>query len=168
MADTHTPLKRLAIKVDRDGWSKGLQLSIDLSNDKGGGVGYRLAGPKFNGSSSPVFTHFLTERDASEIRSYLDAVFPRAPSQDAETIKALRDECDDLRGKLMVLQHSDDANAHCAELTRKWSKEIVNTNCAFVDDDLRILAHLANRAVKANLTDELPETVRAALAGSAS
>ncbi len=68
--------KKLSICVDRDGWTKGLQLSIDLEDEKGGGVGYRLAGPKFNGSSIRVFTHILDERDADEIRRYLDQVFP--------------------------------------------------------------------------------------------
>lgn len=68
--------KKLFIKLDRDGWTKGLQLSIDLEDDDGGGVGYRLAGPKFNGSSQRVFWHRLSERDAAELRQYLDAAFP--------------------------------------------------------------------------------------------
>lgn len=68
--------KKLFIKLDRDGVTKGLQLSIDLENENGGGVGYRLAGPKFNGSSTPVFKHALNEWDAIEIRRYLDVAFP--------------------------------------------------------------------------------------------
>lgn len=64
--------KRLFIQVDRDGWTKGLQLSIDLEDSHG----YRLAGPKYNGSSTSVFRHVVTERDAKEIRRYLDTVFP--------------------------------------------------------------------------------------------
>lgn len=67
--------KKLEIRLDRDGWTKGLQLSIDLSDEKDG-IGYRLAGPKFNGSSTPVFSHRLTERDANELRRYLDMAFP--------------------------------------------------------------------------------------------
>jgi hypothetical protein len=60
------------IKVDRDGWTKGLQLSIDVVDEKGGGHGYRLAGPKYNGSSASVMAHRLSERDIREIQSYLD------------------------------------------------------------------------------------------------
>lgn len=68
--------KTLFIKLDRDGLTKRLQLSIDLEDEKGGGVGYRLAGPKFNGSSTSVFKHALTEWDVVEIRRYLDVAFP--------------------------------------------------------------------------------------------
>lgn len=88
--------KRAFIKLDRDGWTKGLQLSIDLEDDKGGGVGYRLAGPKFNGSSTSVFTHCLSERDANEIRSYLDAAFPKQKRDftDAKEITLAIDKTD--------------------------------------------------------------------------
>lgn len=68
---------KMFIKLDRDGWTKGLQLSIDLEDESGGGVGYRLAGPKYNGSSASVFKHQIGERDADEIRRYLDTVFPK-------------------------------------------------------------------------------------------
>lgn len=57
----------------------------------------------------------------------------------------------------------DAADAHVAALCRDWMKEITGTNCTWVDDDLRVLAHLANRAVKAGLTDTLPESMRACL-----
>lgn len=46
---------------------------------------------------------------------------------------------------------------------RKASREITGGNCAFVDDDLAILAHLAKRAVDAGLTDGLSPQVQAAL-----
>lgn len=68
--------KSLFIKLDRDGWTGGLQLSIDIEGKNGDGCGYRLAGPKYNGSSSTVFKHKLNERDAKEIRSYLNVAFP--------------------------------------------------------------------------------------------
>ena len=56
----------VCIMVERDGWTKGLQLSI--GDDDGG---FRLAGPKFNGSSEPVLTYKLTSaRDLDEIESY--------------------------------------------------------------------------------------------------
>lgn len=63
--------------VDRDGWTNGIQVSIDLEAPDGSGRGYRLSGPKYNGSSSRVARVALSERDANEIRSYLDSAFPR-------------------------------------------------------------------------------------------
>ena len=69
---------RLELAVERDSWTSRLQLSISKLDEHGAGDGYRIAGPKFNGSSKPVLTAKLTERDAAEIRSYLDAVFPVA------------------------------------------------------------------------------------------
>jgi hypothetical protein len=63
--------KKISIEVCRDGWTKGLQLNIDNGSD-----GYRLAGPKFNGSSMTLLKTELDERDAREIREYLDQGFP--------------------------------------------------------------------------------------------
>lgn len=59
------------LTVSRDGWTKGFQLSVDDDNG-----GYRIAGPKFNGSSEVVMRHALSERDARELRLYLDRAFP--------------------------------------------------------------------------------------------
>lgn len=67
---------RIVIDVDRDGWTTGLQLNIAQVDANGGGHGYRLAGPKYNGSSTNLLRADLDERDAAEIRQYLDAVFP--------------------------------------------------------------------------------------------
>lgn len=54
------------IEVSRDGWTKGVQLSI---NDDNGG--FRLSGPKFNGSSETLLKYVLSsERDIAEIESY--------------------------------------------------------------------------------------------------
>lgn len=60
------------LSIYKDGWTGGIQLSI---GDKNGG--YRIAGPKFNGSGKPLLEHRLTERDAKEIRYYLDCAFPQ-------------------------------------------------------------------------------------------
>jgi hypothetical protein len=68
----------VALNVSRDGRTGGLQLSIDQECDNGTGHGYRIAGPKFNGSGENLLKHRLTERDADEIRVYLDSAFPRA------------------------------------------------------------------------------------------
>lgn len=73
---------RIVLDVDKDGWTGQLQLSINLAHANGGGHGYRLAGPKFNGSGKNLLSHDLDQRDADEIRSYLDAAFPRqVPSE---------------------------------------------------------------------------------------
>lgn len=64
--------KPVVLHVDKDGWTGGLQLAI---GHKDGG-GYRIAGPKYNGSSERLVTKILDERDAQEIRTYLDEAFP--------------------------------------------------------------------------------------------
>lgn len=61
-----------------------------------------------------------------------------------------------------------EADAGCDAEAVSWiriaAKEITGGNCAFVDDDLRVLSHLAQRAVDAGLTDQLsPDVQRHAL-----
>ncbi|WP_240812564.1 hypothetical protein [Streptomyces sp. DASNCL29] len=68
--------ERIVFDVDRDGWTKGLQLNIAQLDENGSGTGYRLHGPKYNGSSKNLIRHVVDERDAAEIRQMLDAVFP--------------------------------------------------------------------------------------------
>lgn len=76
---TQQPATRLAvITLDRDGWTKDLQLNIATLDENGRGGGYRLAGPKYNGSSKNLLRVELDERDATEIRAALDAAFPPA------------------------------------------------------------------------------------------
>jgi hypothetical protein len=72
--------QRIVIDVDRDGWTKHLQMNIVQLDENGSGHGYRLAGPKYNGSSKNLLRCELDERDAREIRQYLDAAFPTAPT----------------------------------------------------------------------------------------
>lgn len=57
--------------VSRDGWTGGVQLSIERLSAEGTGYGYRIAGPKFNGSSENLVKHRLSDRDADEIANYL-------------------------------------------------------------------------------------------------
>lgn len=59
----------VTLAVYRDGWTGRLQLAIE---DESGG--YRLAGPKFNGSGEKVLERVLDEHDAARIRSYLDQI----------------------------------------------------------------------------------------------
>lgn len=68
---------RIVIEVGKDGWTGALQLSISKLDENGVGHGRRLAGPKFNGSTKPLLSRELDERDADEIRAYLNAVFPQ-------------------------------------------------------------------------------------------
>ncbi|WP_432111391.1 hypothetical protein [Streptomyces sp. YPW6] len=73
-----TPARRAVIDLDRDGWTQNLQLNIVTLDENGTGTGYRLAGPKYNGSSENLLRVELDERDAAEIRAALDAAFPPA------------------------------------------------------------------------------------------
>lgn len=68
------------LSVDQDGWTGAFQLSVDLRRPDSSGHGYRISGPKFNGSSKSIFKHTLTERDAKELRRYLDLVWPAPPA----------------------------------------------------------------------------------------
>jgi hypothetical protein len=70
------------ISIDQDGWTKGIQLSIGTEDH-----GYRIAGPKFNGSSKTLKKHALDARDIAEIESYIKVAkknLARAASQSAE------------------------------------------------------------------------------------
>lgn len=59
--------KDVFLTVDRDGWTKGIQISIGTADS-----GYRIAGPKYNGSSASLVNHRLSERDIREIQTFLD------------------------------------------------------------------------------------------------
>lgn len=61
---------RIYISVDQ-GSHGGLQLSIGIENADGGGHGYRIFGPKYDGASKQLKRHYLTECDVNEIKSYL-------------------------------------------------------------------------------------------------
>lgn len=62
---------KVTLEVTRDGWTKALQLSINFKGPQSG-HGFRLAGPKFNGSSTDVLIVELDARAIAEIRNYLD------------------------------------------------------------------------------------------------
>jgi len=73
-------------------------------------------------------------------------------------------EVETWRDKWRVASFSADADNAVAEFTRKWAKEIIGINATFVDDDLRVLCHLADLAVKAGLTKGLNKECQAAIA----
>lgn len=60
------------LSIYEDGWIGGIQLAIEDTS----GSGFRIAGSKFNGSGKLLNKHKLSERDAQEIRGYLDRAFP--------------------------------------------------------------------------------------------
>ena len=66
--------KRLTLDVDRCGRTGGLQVSINVK-DGDRGHGYRLAGPKYLGQSTPVLSVALSERDAEQVRGLIAEVF---------------------------------------------------------------------------------------------
>lgn len=71
---------RLVLEVNRTHAEGGIQVVLSQIDAKGTGWGYRLAGPKhYNSGATPLLSADLTERDATELRSMLDAVFPVAP-----------------------------------------------------------------------------------------
>lgn len=93
---------KLILEVTRDGWTKGLQLNIAQVDENDGGWGYRIAGPKFNGSQKTLLQTELTEQDANEIRGYLEAVFPVRNVIIAEALRGLADAAQEGGGAVTV------------------------------------------------------------------
>lgn len=60
------------LTVDRHAKTDSLQISIGDES-----TGYRIAGQKYDGNSECLRRVILTQRDADEIRGYLDAAFPQ-------------------------------------------------------------------------------------------
>lgn len=63
----------ICITVDKRGDGQ-LQVSICKQDADGSGHGYRIAGPKYDGSGKALLKHVINERDKSEIESYLREV----------------------------------------------------------------------------------------------
>lgn len=66
------PVREVRISAYQDGWTGRIQIDIGKIHEDGSGSGYRLAGPKFNGSGSRVASVKLGRREIDEIRKYLD------------------------------------------------------------------------------------------------
>lgn len=73
-------------------------------------------------------------------------------------------EIENWRDKWRCATFGSDAGYAIAEDCRRWTKEIVGCNATWVDDDLRVLAHLADLAVSAGLTKGLNKECQAAIA----
>lgn len=91
---------KLILEVTRDGWTNGLQINIAQLGEDDKGWGYRLAGPKFNGSSTTLLKTELDQRDADEIRKYLDDVFPTDATAEIESLRKERDDFRDQRNSV--------------------------------------------------------------------
>lgn len=77
VSETNGVSEMLSIELGKN--SIGM-FQVRLSDNIGG---YRLAGGKYDGGGSVLLKEGLTERDAQEIRRYLDKYFPN-PSQAAQ------------------------------------------------------------------------------------
>lgn len=60
-------MPKVYLSVDKDGWTGQIQLSISKTEGETFRSGYRLAGPKYNGSSKNLLTKELTEVDKQRI-----------------------------------------------------------------------------------------------------
>ncbi|MFJ7782226.1 hypothetical protein ACIQY8_05860 [Streptomyces albidoflavus] len=121
MSEPMSKPTRIKLEVDRDGWTSNLQVNLAQVDDNDSGWGYRLAGPKYNGSSRNLLSRTLDERDAQEIRDALNAVFPD------ERITQLTDERDRARRWAVGLEQEN------AELARRLAE--VETETHIVADD---------------------------------
>ncbi len=74
--------------------------------------------------------------------------------------QANANEVDYWRDKWRELSFSRDAGAVVAEQCREYATIIVGMNATWVDDDLRVLAHLADQAVRHGHYQGLNETCR--------
>lgn len=105
--DTKKP--RIVMEVCRDGWTQGLQLGIAALDENGYGDGYRIAGPKYNGSQKRLLSTDLDERDAREIREYLDRAFPSGGvAGELFEVECLRAEVECLRAEVKSLNRCVD------------------------------------------------------------
>ena len=62
---------KIYLSVDKRECDGALQISINAEDENGGGHGYRIAGPKYDGRGVTLLKHYITERDVSEMVQYL-------------------------------------------------------------------------------------------------
>lgn len=106
--------KRIVMDVSRDGWTKGIQLGISELDEDGGGHGFRIAGPKYNGSQDRLLEVELTRRDADEIRGYLDAKFPSAE------LDAVRAGLKAIRSLHLCVDSGPESDGYCNQCGDDW------------------------------------------------
>jgi len=66
-----TTKSRLYLSVDKRTHDGALQMSIGVEDEGGGGHGYRIHGPKYDGRGKTIIRHYLTDQDVWEIKNYL-------------------------------------------------------------------------------------------------
>lgn len=59
------------ISVDKRAFDGAIQISIGIQDADGGGHGYRIAGPKYDGNGKTLLKHLISDRDREQILSYL-------------------------------------------------------------------------------------------------
>ena len=65
---------------------------------------------------------------------------------------------DDMMTPERISEINKAADSYHVGLIRKYAKELTGRNSAFADADLHMLACLTHRALRAGLTDGLPES----------
>jgi len=68
----------VTIDIDRDGWTTSLQVAISTDDH-----GYRLAGPKYNGSGTNLARLPVTAEGAAQAVAAIDLFGPAEPSGEA-------------------------------------------------------------------------------------
>ncbi len=71
----------IVLSVDQRYFDGAIQVSI---SDDEAGIGYRLAGPKYDGHGKSLLRRALTTRDAEEIMAYLCKVKGSPPTPQAD------------------------------------------------------------------------------------
>jgi hypothetical protein len=66
--------KTVTLSVDQRARDGALQLAINVEDADGGSIGYRIAGPKYDGSGKTLLRHVITEADKAAIMSALRGV----------------------------------------------------------------------------------------------
>lgn len=84
---------------------------------------------------------------------------PRSCVEVQGTDSLARGEAEQAADDSMAELEAQMADELCVAV-RLAAERVTGGNCAFVDDDLRILEHLATRAADAGLTDSLHPTVK--------
>ena len=92
----------------------------------GGGFGYRLFGPKFDGSSRLIKSVILSERDKEEIVRFV--------KPDAEAVERERDSADERARMLNFQKEKLEAALAAAQGDNGKLREVIETMILFIPD----------------------------------
>ena len=90
---------QVSLALYRSNNPKGYQIAIEQN-----GGGYRLAGPDFNGQSVELQRQVISERDAAEIRAFLERRFPIIPGIVANAHAQLTADLQAAQGEIAALR----------------------------------------------------------------